>query len=318
MSAAWLLSQQPEVTVYERDRPHRRAFEHRRRCGLRQATLPVDTGFIVYNEAAYPNLTALFEHLDVPTQPSDMSFAVSLDDGALEYSGQQSRRSVCAEAQPVPPPLLVDAARFAAVLPRSAARRRASLDDVAPRSATISMPAAMAPPSATTICCRWRRRSGRRLPQRCSTIRRRRSSAFMTITGCCKLRNRPPWRTVTGGSRAYVERLTAAYADRHPDSAQACRAHPAIGRWRRRSRQQRAASNVRSRRHRHACRPGAGPAGRSRRRRSARCSAPSATASNIAVLHSDPALDAEAARGMVELELHRSRPAAMPRARSRP
>ncbi len=53
----------------------------------RKAPSPVDTGFIVYNEATYPNLTALFDHLDVPTQLSDMSFAVSLADGDLEYSG---------------------------------------------------------------------------------------------------------------------------------------------------------------------------------------------------------------------------------------
>ena len=49
--------------------------------------IPVDTGFIVYNTASYPNLIALFEHLSVPTAPTHMSFAVSLDQGGYEYAG---------------------------------------------------------------------------------------------------------------------------------------------------------------------------------------------------------------------------------------
>ena len=86
MSAAWLLSQRHKVTVYECDR---RVGGHSNTVTVQGAKGPiaVDTGFIVYNEATYPNLTALFDHLNVPTQPSDMSFAVSLADGDLEYSG---------------------------------------------------------------------------------------------------------------------------------------------------------------------------------------------------------------------------------------
>ena len=84
MSAAWLLSQTHSVTVFERDT---RIGGHSNTVVVKKAgiRIPVDTGFIVYNDETYPNLVALFSHLKVPTEASDMSFAVSVDNGSLEY-----------------------------------------------------------------------------------------------------------------------------------------------------------------------------------------------------------------------------------------
>ena len=51
----------------------------------KNGNMPVDTGFLVYNNVNYPRLTELFDELEVPTIPSDMSFGASIDGGWLEY-----------------------------------------------------------------------------------------------------------------------------------------------------------------------------------------------------------------------------------------
>jgi uncharacterized protein len=87
LSAAWLLHRHADVTVYESE-PRPGGHSNTALVPWRGARIPVDVGFIVYNEANYPLLTRLFEHLGVRTHDSDMSFSVSVDRGALEYAGQ--------------------------------------------------------------------------------------------------------------------------------------------------------------------------------------------------------------------------------------
>lgn len=70
-----------------RDRPAARRPQQHVLAPTNGASIPVDTGFIVYNETTYPNLTALFAHLGVETEATEMSFAVSMDGGRLEYAG---------------------------------------------------------------------------------------------------------------------------------------------------------------------------------------------------------------------------------------
>ena len=89
IGAALALSDKHEVRLFERDARfggHANTVEvEGYRFGL-STPIAVDTGFIVYNLRNYPNLTALFEHLDVPTKWSDMSFGFSLQGGAYEYA----------------------------------------------------------------------------------------------------------------------------------------------------------------------------------------------------------------------------------------
>lgn len=204
LAAAWLLAMGHRITL----------FEAADRLGGHSNTVevqgvPVDTGFIVFNERTYPNLTALLRHLDVPTRETIMSFAVSLDHGKLEYSGDL--RGLFAQKRNLVSPrfwsMLRDLARFYKAAPRDlpglgqqglgayldglgcgAAFRD---DHLYPMAAAIwSTPVADIPhhPAAAFI-------------------------RFFENHGLLQFRERPVWRTVAGGSREYVKRISASFAD---------------------------------------------------------------------------------------------------------
>jgi predicted NAD/FAD-binding protein len=205
LSAAWLLSKRHRVVLYEADV---RLGGHSHTVDT--AGLAVDTGFIVFNETTYPNLTALFEHIGVATKRSDMSFAVSLDDGRLEYSGTGLLGLFAQGRNAISPRfwrMLRDLVRFYHEAPRNvAALGLMTLDEyldaagygegfrndhLYPMAAAVwSTPAAKigAYPAASFI-------------------------RFCETHGLLKLTGRPIWRTVAGGSRSYVRILADAVAE---------------------------------------------------------------------------------------------------------
>ena len=83
MGAAYRLSKRHDVTLIEAE--PRLGGHARTKLAGRHGDQPVDTGFIVFNYANYPNMAQLFAELDVPVCESRMSFAASLHDGAFEY-----------------------------------------------------------------------------------------------------------------------------------------------------------------------------------------------------------------------------------------
>lgn len=83
MAAAYRLAQDHDVTLYEAE--GRLGGHARTRQAGPRGDQTVDTGFIVFNYATYPHLTALFAELDVPVTPSNMSWGASFRGGALEY-----------------------------------------------------------------------------------------------------------------------------------------------------------------------------------------------------------------------------------------
>src|ERR1700683_4278463 len=86
MVAAYRLRREHEVTVFESDG---RIGGHTHTVEVEHAGRPyaVDTGFIVYNDWTYPNFIALLDELQVPWQPSRMSFSVRCEKTGLEYNG---------------------------------------------------------------------------------------------------------------------------------------------------------------------------------------------------------------------------------------
>ena len=302
MSAAWLLSQRHDVTVYEAARasaaiptPYGRHGERRDR-----RSIPASSSITRRPTPISPRCSRISAWRPSPrTCRSPCRSTAAPRIFRRQSLAACSRRSAICSARA--------SGRCCATCSVSIARRRAiwRARRVAHDARRLSRRRTLwRARSATIICCRWRRRSGRRRRARCSTIRPRRSSASATIMACSSCRNRPPWRTVTGGSRAYVERLTRVLSPTASGSAPASRAvHRSDDGVSVRD----AAGAVETFDHvviAAPCRPGAGDARRSDAPRSARCSARSATAT-ISPCCTAIVADAEAARGVVELELHR-------------
>ena len=211
LGAAWCLAGQHEVTLFEAgDRLGGHA--NTVAIDLDGRPVPVDTGFIVYNEHNYPHLTRLFAALGVATVESDMSFSVSLDGGAFEYAGDAL--GVFAQPGNLLRPdfwrLFRDLLRFYREAPGFA--RRTNLDrlslgellaeggysDLFARRHILPMAAAIWSSSLDDILA---------YPAR-SFVQ------FFENHGLFSLGERPRWRSVLGGSRRYVDAMAAAFGDR--------------------------------------------------------------------------------------------------------
>ncbi|MBK8544366.1 MAG: FAD-dependent oxidoreductase [Caulobacteraceae bacterium] len=212
MSAAWLLSKKHDVTVYEKND---RLGGHSNTVTVETSlgATPVDTGFIVFNDATYPNLIALFEHLGVATEVSDMSFGVSLRGGKTEYSSVDTSAFLCGGRNLISPrfwSMTWDLLRFYRSAPLDLLRTRDQLislgeylnqrgyGEAFQRDHLLPQAAAIWSASMSDI----------HLYPAFAFVR------FFENHGLLKLSGRPKWRTVEGGSQAYVRKLTADYAER--------------------------------------------------------------------------------------------------------
>jgi uncharacterized protein len=217
MSAAWLLNRSHEITLFEGG-DHIGGHSNTVNAGSIEHPLPVDTGFIVYNEKNYPNLVALFDHLGVPTKPTNMTFAASIDAGRFEYSGTGLNGLLGQRRNMFSPrfwAMISDLIRFYKTAP-TLADKSENLDltlgdflaankysDAFTRDHILPMGAAI-----------WSTTANDMLNYPLAAFVR-----FFESHGLLKLVDRPQWRTVDGGSTQYVHRLTQSFSDKINRSA---------------------------------------------------------------------------------------------------
>ena len=205
LAAAWLLDQRYEVTLLERNAyvgGHTNTLTVDHPAGA----FPVDTGFMVFNDRNYPLLCGLFDHLGVTSYPTTMSFAASLDGGRVEYAGSDLNGLFGQRSNLLNPKflwMLAEILRFNREAKAFLERRaldRLSLGEFLERGGYSERFAAhyLLPMAAAIWSCPT---------QQMRAFPFLSFARFFNNHGLLDLSNRPEWRTVTGGSQAYVRRL---------------------------------------------------------------------------------------------------------------
>lgn len=207
LGAAYLLSRQHDITVYEKNAVlggHSRTID----LEIQGEKIPVDTGFIVFNKRNYPLLTGLFQYLDVAIEKSDMSFGVSVENGAIEYGSKGMFAQKRNLLRPQYWGMIADILRFnknaltfvenKEPLTLHELLDKMKMGDWFRRYYLQAMGAAIWSCSVETI-----------LNFPAQTFLN-----FFKNHGLLTVNDHPQWYTVKGGSREYIKKITADYADK--------------------------------------------------------------------------------------------------------
>jgi predicted NAD/FAD-binding protein len=212
LAAAWLLDRRHEVHLFEK-RHRLGGHTHTIVHDVDGRALPLDTGFIVYNERTYPNLTRAFAELEVATQPSDMSFSVSCSDPDVEYAVHSLSGLFARPEQIISSAFL----RMLADIIRFGRRGRKILAGAGDPSATVgdflrdgsfgdSFARFYLLPMTAAI---WSSGTGLAADFPRDTLLR-----FLDNHGLLQVTGQPEWRTVVGGSHSYILPMVRGFAER--------------------------------------------------------------------------------------------------------
>jgi uncharacterized protein len=212
MACAHFLQRSHAITLFEQDR-RIGGHAHTLEVGDLNRGVPFDTGFMVYNEVTYPLLTRLFAELKVETKPTSMSFSVRHDPERLEYCGSSLNHLFAQRANLLRPRFW----RFLRRIDHFNREAVAALNDPAVARQTVEeyvrvrgygddfLQLFLLPMSGAV----WSAPPREMLRFPAATLLR-----FFHNHGFLGLHTQHPWRTVTGGSREYVQKLTAPFRHR--------------------------------------------------------------------------------------------------------
>lgn len=209
--AAWHLCREHDITVFEVGE-HVGGHTHTHDIVHAGRHYAIDTGFIVFNDRTYPGFLALLDELGVDSRPTAMSFSSRCERSGIEYNGA-SLNSLFAQRRNLLRPrfhgMIRDILRF-----NREARELLTHSDLAlslgdylqdKRYGRLFIDNYIIPMGAAI----WSTDPRRMLEfPACQFVR------FFTNHGLLNIKDRPQWRVIRGGSRAYVDKLTAPYRER--------------------------------------------------------------------------------------------------------
>ena len=197
-----------ELKVFEaegRTGGHANTVEVESERGIEQ----IDTGFIVFNERNYPEFKAMLDGLGVASRPSSMSFSVS--DGDFEFTGRSLRGLFARRRNLIDPAYL----RMLSEVPRLQRRLRelSRSQEEGPTLQAFLTEEGFSEDLVERIVVPMVASVWSADPSRMDEFPVGFLARFLDNHGLLSLRGRPSWRTVEGGSRAYVDAVTAPISD---------------------------------------------------------------------------------------------------------
>ena len=203
----YYLHKKHDITVFEAN-SHIGGHTHTHDIELFGKNYAVDTGFIVYNDRTYPNFIKMLDALKVAWQPSSMSFSVHNEATGLEYNGTNLNSLFAQRSNFFKPKfygMIADILRFnKESLALLETENEISLGEYLTQNhyKPLFIHNYIVPMGAAI----WSTDAAQMLDFPARFLVR-----FFHHHGMLTVNNRPQWRTITGGSARYVEKLTEGF-----------------------------------------------------------------------------------------------------------